>query len=562
MNKLKAFSPAAILISISLVITACSTGGNKTLHEDVHTSKTATVSDIQEDWKLGREPLTFSFYVNYDWYAPKGFGNTQATHWLQEKMKVTVEEIPSNGNAAQKLGAMIASGDLPDVIQLNRGSQFELLAGSGRLVTLDDYINDPQYINYKKLVDPEAVRLTNINGKIYGMLNWFGNRNGISMSGNGWILNRKIYKELGSPNIETFEDLYAYLLSVRREYPEIIPLDTSNTNTGVVQVQNFIYCGFGENRWMEWAKSDGMFAVPEMQKKEFSSIFRDPAFKESYILTSRLFREKLLTQDALTQKLEQFKEKLNDGRIALAAVYDASKHGEEANNVLRASDEEAGYDYIPFIYKKGVDIDKIVMEVRDSIGWNVNCITTKAREPERIFSFFDWMLSDDGIRFHCFGPQGELWDIIDQNGAPIPNERYINMSMDERNALRIGEWVPQGSWRIYDIKVARSQQNPEMQVWGDKASLFFGRWVKYIGNELNGTAEDPAPNSSGEDVWKKIKRINEIFVPRVIFSGSDGEAERMVQLWEKEVNAAGYDKLLQYRTELWRENIKKIVEGR
>lgn len=511
------------------------------------------------EWVFGSSPLAFSFYVNYDWYAPKGYGMTQATKWLKEKMKLSVTEIGSNGNAAQKFGTMVVSGDLPDLIQMDMDDKFDSLIRMGKLVPLDDFINNPAYPNFKRLADSRILEMARRNGKIYGLPNWFGQKMEKPSNNKGWIVNRKIYKALGSPKLETFEDLYSYLRSVKDRYPDVIPLDTANTNGGVVQVQNFLYAGAGENRTIFNAKSDGTFAYPDYDKKEFRSIFKDPAFIESYLWTSRYFREKLLTQDTFTQKLEQFKEKLISGKIAVAAVYDVTRHGEEANNILKAKDPEAGYDYIPYIHGKGVDPGRIVAEIWGEIGWwNVNCITTSAREPEKIFAFLDWAMSDDGIRFLCYGPRGIFWDESDAEGAPVPNERFKKTASDERAALKLGEWTPQGSWRMSEITAARNNQDPGLESWGTKAGLFYGKWIRYTdGNELDGTGSFP-PNSDEEDIWRNIKQINNQYAAKVTFAENDDAALKQLEAWEKAVMDAGYDKLLKYRTRIWKENVKKL----
>ncbi|MBU3113410.1 extracellular solute-binding protein [Clostridium lacusfryxellense] len=537
------------IMATSIIFTGCQ--GTKPA------SKPSATAD--SSWTFGSSPLEFSFYVNYDWYAPKGYGSTQQTKWLIDKEKLTVNEISSNGNAAQKFGAMVAGNELPDVIQMDGGAQFESLARSGKLVALDDYVNNPKYPSYKKLVDANASNLMKVDGKTYGISNWFGNKKATRTNNKGWVVNRKIYKDLGSPKLDTFEDLYSYLKLVKAKYPDVVPLDSANTNGGVVQVQNMLYVGEGENNQINFSKSDSNlgFAVADLNKKQYTSIFEDTGFKDSYMWTNKFFREKLMTQDLFTQKSEQFKEKLNNGKIAVAGFYDVSTIGDQANKILQAKDPEAGYDFIPYIHKDGVDVNKLTVDTGGAVGWNFNCITTKAKEPEKIFAAFDWMLSDDGIRMLTYGPKGELWDTLDAKGAPIANDKFKNMKTDELNALKLGDFVPEGSWRIMEMETARELQAPDTIPWARKADLFYGKWNKFTGDELYNVG-NYKQNSEEDAAYIAIKDLNTQYCAKVVFAKTDVEFNKIMDDWKAAVTKAGYDKLLTVRNAQWAANLKTV----
>lgn len=72
--------------------------------------------------------------------------------------------------------------------------------------------------------------------------------------------------------------------------------------------------------------------------------------------------------------------------------------GRTANNILQAKDPESGYDYIPYLYEDGVDPATVAPLAAGKLGWNQTVITTSAKEPERIFQFFDWFAGEEGQR--------------------------------------------------------------------------------------------------------------------------------------------------------------------
>ena len=89
------------------------------------------------------------------------------------------------------------------------------------LVPLDEYIE--KYPNLKEWAGESTLNMLRAeDGKLYGFPNWYTSQ----PNGNtGYVVNEKIYKELGSPKLETTDDLYAYLKQVKEKYPNIVPYE-------------------------------------------------------------------------------------------------------------------------------------------------------------------------------------------------------------------------------------------------------------------------------------------------------------------------------------------------
>src|SRR5690554_6750415 len=195
-----------------LLVVSCS--NNKDSIEENHTDVKA---------------VTFTFYGNYDWMSNGTFGETPSTQWIVDHKKVKIEPINSGGAAAAKLNTMIASNTLPDVIQTDRGATVERLRAGNILVTLDEYYD--KYPNLRKFVGEATLNmLRSEDGHIYQVPNWYTT----TPNGNGgWFVNSKIYEQLGSPQLETFEDLYMYLTKIKLNYPEVTPLEIGNDGRGI-----------------------------------------------------------------------------------------------------------------------------------------------------------------------------------------------------------------------------------------------------------------------------------------------------------------------------------------
>lgn len=494
----------------------------------------------------GLKPYTFSFYGNYDWMVTEPWGADPVSKWIQENWKLTVEPVQSGGAAAAKLNTMIASGTLPDVIMMDRGADVERLRRGGQLVALDEYVE--KYPNFKQYAGDEVLNLLRAeDGKLYQVPNWYIADVGDGNS--GWVINTKIYKALGSPPLETFDDLYAYLKRVKETYPDVVPFETGIGAQGV----EIMSSGFAEFHPAKFMASrfynDG---------ERLASIFEDPAFRETMLFASKLFREKLMTQDALTQRDDQVKEKLNAGRVAVFAYGDAANYGRDAHNGFSSIDPEGGYAPIWPIRKAGLDKNNIKVSEFNKLGWNVLVITKNAKDPERIFAYLDWLTGPEGQRIAFFGPQGLYWDETDANGYPVPNETSKSTPQTEKAKQKLGtfNWVGNTSF-VNAAKAEYEKQLPEDQRnWTTHAQQNF-----YWRTSMDMTAYvnlAPPPDSEEGIAKTMIDDIYRTAFAKMLFAASDEEVLNLIDEAHREAMNAGYDKLLQYYTDKWKENLATL----
>jgi putative aldouronate transport system substrate-binding protein len=488
------------------------------------------------------KPVTFSYYSNYDWDTTEPWGKDSTTAWIRDNLKVNMTAVQSSGAAETKFSTMIASGSLPDVIMMDRGANVERLRQAGLLVALDEYLD--KYPNLKNNAGEATLgMLRSDDGKLYQFPNWYTS----SPNGNGgWIVNRKIYKELGSPKLETYDDLYAYLKLVKEKYSDVIPLEIGAKGRGL----ETMYGGFAENK--------PYLAKINPVGNELKSIFEDPVFIESMQYASKLFREKLITQDAFTQTGNQVTEKLVTGRVAVYADGDVVNPGRDANNALRTVDPESGYDIIWPIHKAGLDPAKITPNNYNSLGWNVLVITKKAKDPEAIFSYLDWLTGEEGQRIINFGRQGLYWDETDADGVPILNEKGLNTPQADKDKERIGRFNWVGNTTFIDQTKAKmdAQLPAEKQNWTTLAQQKV-TW-KTSRNFTEFVNLDPLPDSEEGTI---ASAVNDIFLEayaKALYAKSDEEVLSLLKKAGEDADKAGYAKLLQFQTERWQNNLSKM----
>ncbi|MGG4395307.1 extracellular solute-binding protein [Paenibacillus thiaminolyticus] len=505
-------------------------------------------SDLYE---LGKEELNVSFYGNYGWYQMPKWGKDPASKWVQDNLKVTVTAVSSGGNNAQKLQTMIAGDELPDIIWTDRGPDVERLREAGMLVPLDEYIE--KYPNFKKsLSEQHLALLRSPDGKIYQLPNYYTQQ----PNGNaGYAINKKIYKALGSPKLETTDDLYNYLKAVKEKFPDVIPFETGLAKDGHGIDQ--IFSSFKENN-LSFTR---FFGVPDGDK--IVSIYKDPGFRESVVFTAKLMREKLMTQDANTQTEDQVREKAMNGKFAVIATFDPMKMLATADAELKKKDPEDGYMFIQPIAKEGLDRTKIYPGTYNQLGWNVALITKNAKNPEAVFALLDWMTGPEGSMVLNWGPPGPdgYWDGFEADGVTpkFVEEKYLNDpdTLAEING-KAGDLVWVGNTMFLDNTKKQMLSN----VPADQID-FSNRWQMEItwgtqGDFTEFLGWEPAPDSEVGIIRQSIRDIWLTARAKSMYAKSDEEALQILDKAHEDSMKLGYDKFLEHVTNVWTENKKAL----
>lgn len=535
-----------LLVSVLILLTACGGGNNKPAASQNNNGVAPDTGVVADDGS-GIKPVTFSFYGHYDWLTTAPWADNEATKWIQENRKVNVEPIQSGGASAEKLNTMIVSDDLPDVIFTDRGATVERLAKAGKLVALDEYYD--KYPNFKKYVKESTLNLLRSeDGKIYQIPNWYTSG---QFGNGGWMVNKDIYNELGRPALETYDDLYEYLLQVRDKYPNVVPLEVGEKGAGL----EIMYGGFRENATSKFIT---LMGYPEGDK--LISIYDDPAFKEMMLYVNKLFRERLITQDALQQTQDAVKEKVNTGRVAVMIESNITTYGAEGHRALTANNPDSGYEIIWPIHKAGLDKNKVFVSGFETLGWNVNVITTNAKDPEAIFAYYDWITGPEGQKVLFFGPKGLYWDEEDADGAPIPNEKYKTTPANERTETmrKFEDFNWAGNTTFIDTaKMSLEASLSENQKSWETIAQSTVTWKTSLDiTEFVNT--DPVPDTEIGIISQNIYDIFTVTFAQMVHAKSDADMLKVLETGKKNTEKAGLDKLLQFKTERWQENVKKI----
>jgi putative aldouronate transport system substrate-binding protein len=554
MKKLLLTSVVAVMVTATALAGCSSDKGTKSDGQASGTpasSASAPASQAAaggDKFELGSKPLEFTFYGNYDWYTMPNWGDDLATKWIKENKKVNVIPVQSGGDAKTKYNTMIASNELPDVMWMERGPDVEKLRQADMLVPFDDYLD--KYPNLKKWLGDAGINmLRSEDGKLYQFPNWYTSQ----PNGNaGYVVNKKIYEELGSPALETTDDLYNYLKLVKAKYPNVVPFESGLAKDGAAL--DVLYTAFGEDHLSTFI---GMRGVPKDGK--LTSIFTDPVFRESMQYANKLYREKLMTQDALTQTRDQYKEKVLNGQVAVFADSSPTEFGDIGNVTLKAKDPKAGYIMVWPIHKAGLDKNKIWPGTYNQLGWNVSVITKSAKDPEAIFAFLDWFTGPEGQRTIFWGPPGLYQDGENADGFAKFTDKYVT---DHEGRDKLMNITNNFQWNGNTVYIDKSKAAFEASLpeesknWATKYQSTI-TW-KTQANATEFINLSPAPDSEEGIIWTQVDEMFKEVRAKALMAKNEAEVLSILDKAEADAQAMGYEKLQAFMTTKWQDNVKKM----
>lgn len=382
---------------------------------------------------------------------------------------------------------------------------------------------------------PQTQELLKIDGVLYTIPCWART---VATGGNySWIVNHNIWESVGSPELKTLEDLHQYALKVKEANlkteagEDVIPFMTGECADGS-KIFNGFYRSYGG------ANPQGFFASID---GKMQLILRDPVFKKALAEANKWYREGLFSETIITDTVDQTNEKLSTGRPALA-YYDFAQDSitRFRQIFMESTNYENTYDVLTDpIFPPAEGVTKVYGEENATVGVTPNVITTTAENPQRIFDLFTWMLTKEGSINMMYGPQGVLWDELDDNGNPILKTPESKLTSAEKDAAGCWFWASPAHADNVDLtKFAVNDALPEEDrdwVISLQAHVFSGDpenpkdGQKFISDESVGLVETIDPT---EDLGVQRKLIEDTLkaqIPKIIIAKDEAEFEKLYQ---------------------------------
>lgn len=305
---------------------------------------------------------------------------------------------------SEKLNATLASGNLPDVVNMDESTMNGWI-DEGALLPMDDYLEDYAPNFMKNLLEGDEKGLINpADGKIYGLPYILRLPAQRTMG-----VRRDWLSKLGLEAPTTIEELEAVLTAFKNNADKL--------GTEVVIPYAGLLSPFYSMYGIIESGDQGMWTLDA--DGNYISRFEHPNYRECLETLNRLYTNGLIDPEYFSRNSDENSvyTLFNNGLAGMGFPY--STRLREVTEILRKTNSDAVFDYMEPI--KGVDGEKRILG--RSIFGSRTCITISAEDKiEDCVSFLDWCYSEEGERLLNYGIEGKHYDMVD--GAPVIKDEF------------------------------------------------------------------------------------------------------------------------------------------
>ena len=409
----KCYKTLALVIMLTMmlaILPACDNTSITTASDTTTSSSTTASSTTQSNASIEpstsasatNDPITLTLFIDHTWFAFDKFDDPVAKEYTRQ---TGVYFDVTRATDETQLPVLIASGDLPDIVYTATSNTITLLS-------------DPNVCwPYNELVartgvdlnanETEIANNTRPDGNYYALLNAYVSQESID-SGKTMVspgidslaYRTDIYEALGSPPLNTLEDLENVLLASKEMYPEVIPL------------MNSIFYGFS---YFKAQLGIAFESIGFADDGKVQYVTSNPDIIKYYELLNRFYREGLISAEAQTYSMEKFAEVRNSGLSFMQLR--SSGEANEAN--ISAASAKIDYRWKLLTH----ELSDNAVFINSGVGWSGTFITKKCKDPDRAIRFFAWARTDEGRHLGSWGIQGVHWD-YDAQGRTVTTDFY------------------------------------------------------------------------------------------------------------------------------------------
>lgn len=493
----------AILLSVAMLsslLTGCASKQNAD-NDSAGVTGTKEASATGEADSSGSKYKDFITVDVFDSQANKmGVENGWFAAIVKKKFNMELNIISPNvsGGGDTLYQTRSASGDLGDLIIMSTASgKLQNLVDSDLLLDMTDYIaNEPNLKGYMDAINYSNEKMCTTKGQ-WCVPSEVSTRSADTMLGgtnpnSGCYLRWDLYKQLGYPEINTFEDI----LPIMKKMQALCPTSDSGKKTYAFSLfpdwDNDMMSSAG---WLmaDYGYGTVGFALCSADDSlaPQSCIDSDSLYVRGLKFFYQANQMGLLDPDSTTQNYDTLQSKYKDGAVLWTpypwlgqSAYNTENHTSQAKG-FEAAEIKDQKIYAWGCYSKGNPNNAVM-------------IGKKAKDPQRMADFIDWLYSPEGICLSTgqtsgsCGPEGLTWEMKD--GAPVltdfGKQAYIKGGAVMPEEYGGGKWEDGVSWLNYK-SVSDGEINPETsfpynyQLWDsfakDNATDIDQDWQKYTG---------------------------------------------------------------------------------
>lgn len=363
-----------------------------------------------------------SLATNVSGFA-KNFAETEIGKELTKQTGVKIEYIhPATGQAKEAMNILIASADLPDIIEY-KWTEFPggpLNAINSDVILKLNNVFDKYSPNIKKYLAENPAfdkELKTDDGSYYFYPFIRGDKTLLNTSGP--IVRKDWLQELNLKSPETIDDWYEMLKAFKEKKGVSIPLSSFGDKTGT-NVMNIFENAFG-------IRTD--FYV-ENGKVKYGYI--EPGYKDMLVFLAKLYKDGLLDKNVASTDRKTVDSNMLNGKTG--AIYGAG--GSNLGTYLSVMKEkDPKYDLTAVKFpapKKGEAKKNTASDNMVDAGSQV-VISAKSKNAEIAARFLDYGYSKEGNMLYNFGTEGVSYTMV--NGVP----KYTDLVMKNPDKLTVAQ---------------------------------------------------------------------------------------------------------------------------
>lgn len=438
---------AVMLTGAMAVSTLAGCGGEteKASTGDIDAAATETeTADKEEGAEEGTENKDLVKLTMYS--CPSNTPGLVEDNWvskyLAEEVGVQIEVMPSGEG---KLEALMAGGDLPDIVIFNDNTLLQNAMKANLLVCLDDYADQmPNAQKYFKNAMAYWAENVSPDGKCYNIPHTLGETAPSGRVNVAPSIRWDLYEELGMPEVKDMWDLLDVLEEMQKLYPEN-------------EAGQKVYAVTGWSDWDADSMANAMFystvsgidsgdkLVSTLPYGELdlatgelgTTLDPDSKYMEGLKWFFTANQRGLLDPDSMTQTWNTVVEKTASGRVLF-------NFWSWATGNYNTPDHVNGENPTGFMTLVPTDA-KIPLDMGKKIGGNWTWTVSKtSKHLDKAIEFLDFMCNPDTAFVLNNGPKGELWD-LDESGKPYLTEKGKEVSVDGEILLNDGGKLADGN---------------------------------------------------------------------------------------------------------------------
>jgi len=535
--------------------TTAAEGGDETTAADGETTAAdaeapATWENLS--WEKDTSPVTFSCYIDWDWWGWDDWGTDATTAKVTELTGVTLEV--TKGSDPQILSVQLAAQELSDIVFMdNMPQRFE---DPDVCYAWDELI--PEYCpEFWDLVDGlEKVNNQAADGHVYTFRTHYNNdlyyqdENSIGNTAN-WTLSYRadITDKLGIATPFT---------SVEAIEEALYKVKDNAADLGITMVLN------PHPSWTyvieNWMGAKGTYW--DAETKSIKNVWTDEATYEYYKLLNKWYRDGIVTKDYLGVRPEDFFARDKSGEV-FATMYN-NGYGYTINDSWR----ETGFggkidDLTKPVFEMVNEIPTYKGETRlivsdNSTGWASTFITKNCSEPGRAICFMEFMKSPEGDKLSQLGIEGYTYT-VDADGKISWTEEKLNADTDKAKAMHKtcyfqgSNWCEGLSWAVANTKDEWSKAESEKS---NARRLLH----KNIARDNKNPVLSFARVESADDEMAAYTKISDqwnICKAAMVTAESEAACEQAYADFQQYAKDNGYDAVMAKMTERYVENLKR-----